>query len=384
MRTGASMSGPDPVPVRPVNAAALPRLGWAEGLTFALPAALAKEWGLLSRLDAAGRLDLSAGPPPLPPDAAGRLRLHAAFIDRDRLPKGSFFAYSFIPRRLRCEIAKFLGRRNRPIVYDPGLFPAWPLDLCADFVADLAGQEPEPLPGPAPVLLTHDLDTPEGLRNLVRRVLPLEERLGARSVNFVVPLGFALDHGLLGEVVSRGHEIGMHGFDHRGRTPFLPAPEIGRRLDAGRAALERYAPRGYRAPSLLRTPALLTELGKRFAFDSSLPNSGGVFPYPGNGCPTARPFPLAGLTELPITVPRDVAQRFMGYSPKEILGFWLDSLARIRAAGGVAVVLTHPEPYYSGGRDMLEAYARLLDRIGGDAGFCFAAPAELCPERPPG
>ena len=60
------------------------------------------------------------------------------------------------------------------------------------------------------LILTHDLDSAEGLRNLVTWFLPLEEAVGARSTSFVVPCAWSLDVGLLDETSARGHELGVH------------------------------------------------------------------------------------------------------------------------------------------------------------------------------
>jgi hypothetical protein len=112
--------------------------------------------------------------------------------------------------------------------------PCWPLDLSADFVADWMSTEAV-TPRKAPALLTHDIDSPDGLRKLVDHFLALEESVGARSTSYVVPCTWKLDHGLLREVVARGHEIGVHGYDHSNRTPFLRRDERRRRLGEGRA-----------------------------------------------------------------------------------------------------------------------------------------------------
>ena len=43
--------------------------------------------------------------------------------------------------------------------------------------------------------------------------------------------------GLLGEIVAAGHEIALHGIDHRPLTQFSPA-DVRRRTEDGRAELE--------------------------------------------------------------------------------------------------------------------------------------------------
>src|SRR5207245_10001194 len=174
-----------------------------------------------------------------------------------------------------------------------------------DDLRDHAMRETPGRIGLTPVVLTHDIDSPEGLRNLVAQFLPLEEAVGARATSYSVPCGWPIDHELSDAIVARGHGVGVHGYDHSNTTPFAGDEERRRRLDAARPFVERYGVTGYRAPSLLRTRALLRDLGARYQYDSSIPTSGGLFPVPNNGCATARPFVVEGIVELPVTLPRD-------------------------------------------------------------------------------
>ncbi|PYR06893.1 MAG: hypothetical protein DMG00_17700, partial [Acidobacteria bacterium] len=105
-----------------------------------------------------------------------------------------------------------IGRLRRRQADRWARFPRWPLDLSADFLSDVA-KERCAVPPPTPVVLTHDIDSAEGLTNLTRNFLDREEAAGARSVNYVVPRGWTLDAAALREIRARGHEIGVHGFD---------------------------------------------------------------------------------------------------------------------------------------------------------------------------
>jgi peptidoglycan/xylan/chitin deacetylase (PgdA/CDA1 family) len=227
------------------------------------------------------------------------------------------------------------------------------------------------------VLVSHDIDSAEGLENLVRRFVPLEESLGLRSVNYLVPCGWPLDHGLLRELVARGHRLGIHGCDHSNRTPFCGAEERRRRIAAALPLVERYGIQGYRAPSLCRTPELFDELVRHFRYDSSIPTSGGLFPVPGNGCATARPFVLRGLTEVPITLPRDGSLLFLGYSPEAVLSLWKECAARLIRSGGWVVLLTHCERRFSGSEGMFKAYTAFLEHLRALDGVSFVTEAEV-------
>jgi peptidoglycan/xylan/chitin deacetylase (PgdA/CDA1 family) len=254
----------------------------------------------------------------------------------------------------------------------------WPLDLSADFLADLVNGKPSPFIGlPTPVILSHDLDSPEGLENLVNRFLEIEEEAGARSANYIVPNGWPIRHDLLQEVKQRGHEIGIHGYDHANRTPFADATERRHRLESARELIDRYNIIGYRAPSLLRTPELLQDLSRYYRYDSSVPTSGGLFPVPNNGCASARPFLLEGIAELPLSLPRDGSLRFFGYAPAELTGIWVQCTERIARSGGVVVMLTHCENRFSGSACMLDAYRKFLGYIASSKQYEWSTPLRV-------
>ena len=309
--------------------------------------------------------------------AIHELRLLAAYTDTPPLSSRLPFSYQYAPAWARTLLAGLLGSWHRGREDHWARFPVWPLDLSADFLADALQPSPSPhAAGPTPVILSHDLDSPEGLRNLVADFLDLEERAGARSVNFVVPCAWPLDHRLLAELRRRGHEIGVHGYDHSNRTPFAGAEERARRLDAAREFIDRYSVVGYRAPSLLRTRGLIQGLRSLYRYDSSVPTSGGLFPVPNNGCATARPFVLDGMSELPVSLPRDGSLLFLGHGPGEIVRLWIECADTISRSRGVVVLLTHCETRFSGGPEMRAAYREFLDYVRSSDRFTFSTPLE--------
>ena len=358
------------------------RLAWSEGLDVTLPrAALDLLHADRSRL-AAGDLVLASEPPePGLADHARALRLLRAFTDSPPASSRLPFSYQVVPSRLRAIIASAIGRRYRARADRWARFPRWPLDLSADFLADAAGAGAANARSErAAVMVTHDIDSAEGLENLVRHFLPLEEAAGARSTNFIVPCAWPVDDGLVREIGARGHHVGVHGYDHANRTPFAEESERRRRLDAARSFAERYGALGYRAPSLLRTTALLRDLATRYRYDSSMPTSGGLFPVPNSGCATARPFEVEGILEIPITLPRDGSLRFLGYSPAEIADMWIDCARRVARSGGVVMLLTHCERRFSGTPAMLDAYRRFLDFVRSEpSAFAWETPASQLP-----
>ncbi len=289
-----------------------------------------------------------------------------------RLP----FRYHAVPAWQRNALAAMIGRLQRWRQTSWAAFPRWPLDLSFDLVSDWLGA-PTITFARTPVLLTHDIDSPEGLRNLLAMFLPMEEAAGARSASFIVPCAWKVDEALARQILARGHEIGTHGYDHSNRTPFALPAERDRRLAAGHAFARQFGGIGYRAPSLLRTQALLQDLAPRFRYDSSIPTSGGPYPVPNNGCASARPWCMHGVWELPLSMPRDGSLRYLGHSPAEILALWQHAALRIANAGGMVCLLTHCEARFSGNPAMLGQYQRLLEWLAADARFEFVLPATL-------
>ena len=359
----------------------VPALEWAENLTVSLPAKIAgmlangaePASGIVITPDSVARARMADSEAP-----HRRLRLRAAYTDRPPLSSRLPFSYHSIPALARQLAARGIGRAKRRQVGRWAAFPRWPIDLSADFVADLIGMTRLPLVGSrTPVLLTHDLDSPEGVRNLVTLFIEIEEQVGARSCSYVVPCGWPLDYVLLDEVNRRGHEIGVHGYDHSNKTPFADPVERQRRLDAAKPIVERFGAVGYRAPSLVRTEALLRDIARLYRYDSSIPMAGGLFPVPNNGCASARPWRLHGIWEVPLTLPRDGSLQFLGYEPAEIGRLWRETTETVARSGGMVCLLTHCETGFSGNAPMLAVYRDFLQWVAGEPRFWFVRPSDL-------
>jgi peptidoglycan/xylan/chitin deacetylase (PgdA/CDA1 family) len=84
------------------------------------------------------------------------------------------------------------------------------------------------------VVLTFD-DGPEP--GGTDRVLPVLADAGATATFFVLMTRVHKYPALLREVVAAGHEVALHGVDHRA-LPSLTADDVARRMRAGRAELE--------------------------------------------------------------------------------------------------------------------------------------------------
>lgn len=346
------------------SAGEVSRLAWTQGRRFRVPEAAFAFFREHRLCGKDGVLTLNPDAPRLPVEIANTLRFRNAFIRTKPMSSRFPVSYQRIPPQLRTLIARGLGRGRRSRLLHPDAFPAWPLDLSADFLTDLAEEKTASWEWfPTPVLVSHDIDSEEGLTNLLRYFVPLAEQYQAFTTNYVVPCKWPLDHGVMTEVHQRGHEIGVHGYDHSNVTPFARPSVMEKRVLAGVEMGHRYGACGYRAPSLVRTRPLLRALAPHFKYDSSMPTSGGLFPVPDNGCASARPFWTEGILEIPLSLPRDGGMIFYGCSPDEMLETWISCAEQISQSGGIVVLLTHCEKHFSGNPPMLAAYEKFLAYI---------------------
>ncbi|MCA9395603.1 MAG: polysaccharide deacetylase family protein [Candidatus Omnitrophica bacterium] len=342
------------------------RLKWSEGMSFTVPDEIAQALKVYSDNDGSIRIPENLKLTPVSINHS-EYRLKRAYCHEKPFQSSTPFSYQRIPSFIRDFVAKTMGKNRLKHKNKWARYPDWPLDLSCDFLSDLFCQEDaKSIPGKTPVILSHDLDTAEGLANCVKYFLPLEEKYGFHSVNYIVAKGWEIDHRLLTELRDRGHEVGVHGYDHSNKTAFMSAQEREKRISEFKPLIDRYGVTGYRSPSLLSTPGLLDNLSKYFRYDSSIPSSGGLFPVPNYGCASARPFRIGNILEIPLSLPRDGSMVFLGFRPDQIADIWIDSSRSIAASGGAVVLLTHCEKRFSGNTPMLEAYEKYLQHVSSD------------------
>ncbi|MFQ5901037.1 MAG: hypothetical protein ACE5IH_05715 [Thermodesulfobacteriota bacterium] len=290
------------------------------------------------------------------------------------------FPYYSIPVSLRnigLRMLSLLGGTRGKEHFE---FPAFPIEQALDRVrsliwesaAGIAGVElnlsPYPDSGKGCVVLTHDIETSEGLRNieLIRRV---ERHFAYPSSWSVISKRYKTEDQLLKLLIDEGCEIISHGCFHDGVKPYLSEAEILKRLEH----LFLFKPwlkglvNGYRSGQLLVSNALFRCLSKRFKYDLSIPDTERVGPYGPRGCCSIYPFyHREGILEIPLTVPQDYYHlHIYRYTAEEILRLWKEKIDYIEANNGIAVLLLHPETYLSGNEKMLDIYNRLLEIIAG-------------------
>jgi hypothetical protein len=293
-----------------------------------------------------------------------------------RHAKRAYYALRpLLPRGTQVALRRRLAR-----VQQRSAFPRWPsepalhdlYDLLFGLLARVAGA---PLPRIAAwpggrswcLVLTHDVETAAGHRD-VGLLRERELRHGVRSAWNFVPLRYDVDDALVGALRADGFEVGVHGLYHDGRD--LAPGAIERRLPQMRDYGARWGAAGFRSPALNRDWATMPTLG--FAYDSSSPDTDPFGPD-GGGCCSWLPFRNGDLVELPVTLAQD-------HTLFEILrraepGEWFAKTEAIRARGGMALLITHPDYMTDPGR--LDAYERFIARFAPDASAWTALPRDV-------
>jgi hypothetical protein len=218
------------------------------------------------------------------------------------------------------------------------------------------------------LVLTHDVETAVGYEN-IGRLRAIEEAMGYRSSWNLVPRRYAISDQVVADLHSAGFEVGVHGLYHDGRD--LESEETLReRLPEIRAYAERWQAVGFRSPATHRRWDLMPMLG--FDYDSSYPDTDPFEPQSG-GCCSWFPFANRDLVELPITLPQD--HTLFTILRRDNASDWLTKAERIRAAGGMALLITHPDYMLDGPGPV--AYERFLAEYRGDATAWKALPKDV-------
>jgi polysaccharide deacetylase family protein (PEP-CTERM system associated) len=188
----------------------------------------------------------------------------------------------------------------------------------------------------------------------VREILDLFDEAGASATFFT--LGWvAQRHGaLLREVVSRGHEVASHGWDHA-RVHRMTPSEFAEDIRKARRELEDatgLAVTGYRAPSFSidqRTPWAFAELVEQgYAYSSSVaPVAHDHYGWAEAPRFAFRPLPWADLVEIPVTTALFAGKRLAagggGFFRVLPYGFSRWAIRQVnRAEGRPAIFYFHP------------------------------------------
>lgn len=280
-----------------------------------------------------------------------------------------------MPRRVQIASRRMFSR-----VQARTAFPRWPIEptlhALTDFVlqrvADVAGA-PVPYIASWPkgrswaLVLTHDVESAVG-RDAIELVRAVEERAGYRSSWNLVPERYRVDDVLVGRLEAAGCEVGVHGLRHDGRD-LESVRTLERRLPEIRRWANRWGAVGFRSPATHRVWEWMPKLG--FDYDTSYPDTDPYEPMAG-GCCSWLPFFNQQMVELPITLQQDHTV-FVILRRDEAL--WLEKAEMLRAKGGMALALVHPD--YMLEPDRLRGYARLLEAFRDDPAMWTPLPREV-------
>jgi hypothetical protein len=289
--------------------------------------------------------------------------------------RGYYLARPVLPRRVQLELRRAFTR-----VQGRSSFPTWPIEdslhnLYAWLFALLGEFAGRPVPwlGLWPedrscaLVLTHDVETGTGYRDMELLRAPERERGYRSSWNFV-PLRYHVDDETVRALRDEGCEVGVHGLRHDGRD-LGSRRLIERRLPAIRDYAERWNAVGFRSPGTQRDWDLMPHLG--FDYDTSYSDTDPYEPQPG-GCCTYLPYLHEKMVELPITLPQDHTLFSILQTPDARV--WLDKAQQLRERGAMMLVLTHPD--YAHDERLAAGYRELLDIFHGDETVWHALPRE--------
>lgn len=203
-------------------------------------------------------------------------------------------------------------------------------------------------------VLTHDVETAEGLRN-VPKIAAIEEELGFRSSWALVPRAYDIDLELIEDLVNRDFEVAVHGYNHDGRL-FLSKDIFDSRTIAINDAVKRFGASGFRAPMVHRNLEWLQMLDVEY--DASCFD---VDPYqamPG-GVGSIWPFIAGKLVELPYTMPQDHTLLITLGETDDTT--WRTKFQYLAKRAGLVLMLTHPD--YLNSPDRMDLYRSFLSHV---------------------
>lgn len=274
-----------------------------------------------------------------------------------------------IPIALRQMLQR--GRNQAIDVPDGWYIPSEFLDALGRAIAadpDAAVIHPWPDGFHMASVLTHDIETRIGFE-LTDKLAAIEEQFGFRSAWNVVPHKYPVDMGLIEDLKDRGHEVGVHGYNHDGRL-YESHRTFKRRSKPINRAIAEYGSEGFRAPMVHRNLAWMDALD--IQYDLSCFDVDPFQAMPG-GVGAPWPFMAGKFVELPYTLPQDHTLLIsLGETTPQI---WTEKLEILRSLAGMALLITHPD--YLDTDSRLDVYRRFLEHLSQQQGIWHALPREV-------
>jgi hypothetical protein len=161
----------------------------------------------------------------------------------DLLNRIFYTAKPIIPRSFQIAVRRQIAKRKHRNGHH------WPIDPHSNKAP--AGWRGWPGGKRFAMVLSHDVDTRKGYDNVLK-LADLEERMGFRSsFNFVPERYGEISLELLEQLRRRGFGIAVHGLKHDGKL-FRSKKVFDERAPRINAFLNRWATRGFTAPSMIR------------------------------------------------------------------------------------------------------------------------------------
>lgn len=227
---------------------------------------------------------------------------------------------------------------------------------------------PWPKPHQMCVSLTHDVETREGVL-LVDRLAKLEESYGFRSCWNFIPYKYKIEPQLIEDLKARGHEVGVHGYNHDGRL-FSSRRVFEKRRTPIMDAIKKFDAVGFRAPMVHRNLEWILTL--KSDYDASCFD---VDPYQAmsGGVGSIWPFMKQNMVELPYTLPQDHTL-FIALAQNDISA-WTQKLKFLRRWCGMGMLVTHPD--YLDTEERFDLYRQFLEHLQEQSDVWFALPKEI-------
>ncbi len=204
------------------------------------------------------------------------------------------------------------------------------------------------------IVMTHDVETRVGVER-VAKLAALDEQYGLRSAWYFVPAKYRIDPGLIADLQSRGHEIGVHGYNHDGQL-FLSKQRFDQRVGLVNSAAQAWNCSGFRSPMMHRELNWMQALD--IDYDSSCFDVDPFQAMPG-GVGGVWPFVYGRFVELPSTMPQD--HTLFVTLQQQSIEIWRKKYQLIRRLRGLALCITHPDYFDSAQR--WDLYRELLEKL---------------------
>ncbi|MEK6983798.1 MAG: hypothetical protein AABX33_04450 [Nanoarchaeota archaeon] len=210
------------------------------------------------------------------------------------------------------------------------------------------------------IAVTHDCDTESSFNN-IDKIRDIEKKYSINSCWNVLSNKYRINREKLRKLKDECCEIGLHGYNHDNKTPFLKKGEIIERIMSASKIMQEFDIKGFRSESLLRNKEFLELLSNYFQYDSSTCDTDIYSPVAiRSGTSTVFPFFIKNMVEIPVTLPQDYRLMRLNKTKNEIFNIWKDKVDFIRQINGAVVLLTHPDSHIFGNDKYLDVYERIL------------------------